>query len=213
MKSITTLLAVILMQFTLQQSPVYNVREADPSKDPNRPFVPQLTTDYQTMVTDRSKRIITLGEPAKNPETQVEFSPITHYDEDVEFVSDKKPEAKGTINLPVVLVQNYDDKQLKAKETLIEQMVYSLYELNSEDDKKQFLKAEASPISQFLIIIGTANQPLLLQEIHILDQVRDLIAFMRKQEEALKQTNNQEALDYVRNKVKTLSFLLDQRDY
>ena len=74
-------------------------------------------------------------------------------------------------------------------------MIYSLYDLQSEEDRKQFLKGEESPLQQFLIIIGNANQPLLLQEIHILDQVRDLIKYLRKSEESLKQTNNREAQD------------------
>jgi hypothetical protein len=47
------------------------------------------------MLVDRTKRIITLGESLKSG-NQVEFSPVRQYDEDVEFVSDKKPENKGT---------------------------------------------------------------------------------------------------------------------
>jgi hypothetical protein len=46
------------------------------------------------MLVDRTKRVITLGESQKS-ENSVEFSPIRQYDEDVEFVSDKKPESKG----------------------------------------------------------------------------------------------------------------------
>jgi len=39
-------------------------------------------------MTDRSKRLITLGEPQKDPLRHIDFSPVHHYDEDVEFVSD-----------------------------------------------------------------------------------------------------------------------------
>ncbi len=92
MKCLIILLAVSV---SLQHNPVYNVFESDPSKDPNRPLVPQLTTNYESMLVDRTKRIITLGESLKSG-NQVEFSPVRQYDEDVEFVSDKKPENKGT---------------------------------------------------------------------------------------------------------------------
>jgi hypothetical protein len=37
MKSILILLLITL---SLEHNPVYNVRESDPSKDPNRPLVP-----------------------------------------------------------------------------------------------------------------------------------------------------------------------------
>jgi hypothetical protein len=39
------------------------------------------------MMVDRSKRLITLGESKKDPEIHVDFSPVHHYDEEVEFVS------------------------------------------------------------------------------------------------------------------------------
>lgn len=89
-----SLLISLLLTVSLQHNPVYNVRESDPSKDPNRGLVPQITTNYESMLVDRTKRIITLGESQKSG-NQVEFSPVRQYDEDVEFVSDKKPEGKG----------------------------------------------------------------------------------------------------------------------
>lgn len=89
----------LLVVLSVQQSPVYNVRESDPSKDPNRGLVPQLTTDYQQMIVDRTKRVITLGEPQKNAAQHVEFSPVAHYDQDVEFVSEYKPNKKRNLFL------------------------------------------------------------------------------------------------------------------
>lgn len=77
---------------------MYNVRESDPSKDPNRGIVPQLTIDYQQMIVDRTKRVITLGEPQKDSAQHVEFSPVAHYDEDVEFVSEYKPNKIRILN-------------------------------------------------------------------------------------------------------------------
>jgi len=40
------------------------------------------------MMVDRSKRLITLGEASKDSSKHVEFSPVHHYDEEVEFVSE-----------------------------------------------------------------------------------------------------------------------------
>lgn len=69
-------------------------------------------------------------------------------------------------------------------------MIYSLYELKNEDEKKEFLRGESSPIDQFLVIIGNANQGLSLQEIHVLDKIREYIIFLRNQEESIKDTTN-----------------------
>ncbi len=92
--SLTLKLLVLLVVVSVSHNPVYNVVESDPSKDPNRGLVPQLTTDYQQMIVDRTKRVITLGEPHKDSSQHVEFSPIAHYDQDVEFVSEYKPNSK-----------------------------------------------------------------------------------------------------------------------
>jgi len=46
------------------------------------------------MLVDRTKRVITLGEPQKNAAQHVEFSPVAHYDQDVVFVSEYKPNKK-----------------------------------------------------------------------------------------------------------------------
>jgi hypothetical protein len=43
------------------------------------------------MMTDRSKRLITIGEADKDASRHIEFSPVDHYDEDVVFVKDFKP--------------------------------------------------------------------------------------------------------------------------
>jgi len=70
-----SLIILLLLTLSLQHNPVYNTRESDPSKDPNQPMVPQLTTNYESMLVDRTKRVITLGETQKN-DNHVEFSPI-----------------------------------------------------------------------------------------------------------------------------------------
>ena len=49
------------------------------------------------MMVDRSKRLITLGEASKDSSKHVEFSPVHHYDEEVEFVSDIHIKTGGTI--------------------------------------------------------------------------------------------------------------------
>lgn len=36
----------------------------------------------------------------------------------------------------------YDSSELTAKETEITQMIYSLYEIKNEDEKKEFLRGE-----------------------------------------------------------------------
>ena len=90
MKIFFNVLTILILRISMSHNPVYNVIEADPWKDPNRPLVPQLTTNSETMMTDRSKRLITLGEGQMNPERHIDFSPVHHYDEEVEFVSPKK---------------------------------------------------------------------------------------------------------------------------
>lgn len=86
-------------------------------------------------MTDRSKRLITLGEPQKDPLRHIDFSPVHHYDEDVEFVSDFQPKRKD-----IAIVA--DDKEIEAKKTELEHMIYSLYEIKNDQEKKDFLKGQ-----------------------------------------------------------------------
>ncbi len=64
-------------------------------------------------MTDRSKRLITLGEPQKDPLRHIDFSPVHHYDEDVEFVSDFQPKRKGNDQVRFELAYYYFNPKIK----------------------------------------------------------------------------------------------------
>lgn len=75
---------------------------------------------------------------------------MAHYDQDVVFVSEYKPNKK-----PVL--KPADDKLINAKRTELEQMIYSLYEISNDQEKSDFLKNSGSPIKQFMSIIAKAS--------------------------------------------------------
>lgn len=109
------------------------------------------------MNNDMNSRVISVGEAHVDPNRHITFTPMHQYDEDVEFVSDKAQILKEK-------EEPFDDSKVRTKIADIEEEIYRLYAIKSEDERSNFLRGSSNAIYPFMEAILQVDNNLTFEE-------------------------------------------------